>query len=98
VASRDEKILLKLQKENHDLSLLSTEKKALPKKKYSNTKKCNTTLQFIISTVQSRFSDTLFSDTLFSDTLFSDKSRFSDNFAEDHFFSYDKFVFSATSI
>ena len=28
-------------------------------------------------TVQSRFSD----------TLFSDKSRFSDNFAEDHFFS-----------
>ena len=30
-----------------------------------------------ISTVQSRFSD----------TLFSDKSRFSDNFAEDHFFS-----------
>ena len=30
-----------------------------------------------VSTVQSRFSD----------TLFSDKSRFSDNFAEDHFFS-----------
>ena len=31
----------------------------------------------IISTVQSQFSD----------ILFSDKSRFSDNFAEDHFFS-----------
>ena len=30
-----------------------------------------------VSTVQSRFSD----------TLFSDKSRISDNFAEDHFFS-----------
>ena len=29
------------------------------------------------NTVQSRFSD----------TLYSDKSRFSDNFAEDHFFS-----------
>ena len=25
--------------------------------------------------------------TRFSDILFSDKSRFSDNFAEDHFFS-----------
>ena len=35
------------------------------------------TLLLEICTVQSRFSD----------TLFSDKSRFSDNFAEDHFFS-----------
>ena len=49
MASRDEKILLKLQKENHDLSLLSTEKNALPKKKYSSTKKFNTTLQFVFS-------------------------------------------------
>ena len=44
MASRDEKILLKLQKENHDLSLLSTEKKLC--QKYSSTKKFNTTLQF----------------------------------------------------
>ena len=53
----------------------------------------------ILGTVESRFSD-----TLFSDTLFSDKSRFSNNFAEDHFLVHknisfsDNLVFSATPI
>ena len=48
----------------------------------------------VYNTVQSRFSD----------TLFSDKSRFSDNFAEDHFLVHknisfsDNLVFSATPI
>ena len=45
---------------------------------YRLTVKIGTTpIPCIARTVQSRFSD----------TLFSDKSRFSDNFAEDHFFS-----------
>ena len=39
MASRDEKILLKLQKENHDLSLLSTEKKLCQKKNIQVQKK-----------------------------------------------------------
>ena len=50
VASRDEKILLKLQKENHDLSFLSTEKKLCQKKKiFKYRKKFSTTLQFVFS-------------------------------------------------
>ena len=41
--------------------------------------------QFLVFyTVQSRFSD----------TLFSDKSRFSDNFAEDHFLVHKNILFS----
>ena len=44
---------------------------------YHNKKKNVITGKISQNTVQSRFSD----------ILFSDKSRFSDNFAEDHFFS-----------